>query len=36
MSIHEYTRRSAAESLGKIGQGNEKAIAALIKLMDSA
>ncbi|WP_416211660.1 HEAT repeat domain-containing protein [Nostoc sp. DedQUE12b] len=29
----DYTRRLAAESLGKIGSGNEKAIAALVELI---
>jgi HEAT repeat protein len=31
----EYTLRNAAESLGKVGKGNEAAIQALVRVMES-
>jgi hypothetical protein len=33
--LNNYTRRLVAESLGKIGQGNQKAINALVQLLSS-
>jgi predicted NACHT family NTPase len=34
-NLDDYTRRQVAESLGKIGIGNEKVIAALVQLLQS-
>jgi HEAT repeat protein len=33
--VDDYTRRQVASSLGKIDPGNEKAIAALVQLLES-